>query len=150
LKVPQFILISPRRLGGPVEGEVFVGIEDDDPETWREAVKLYRRLRRTFVAKGRGGRPGEIAWKIVAQQLRENPDEFPYYLWLFASRKLRRWAERYGPAEHDGRDRDLVEKTERDLALKLAYAEMRRALGRVGLKLSELKADIFKREDYES
>jgi len=140
LKIPELTLVRPRQLGGPVEAEIFVGIEGDDPKVWQEAVKLYRQARRLYVAKGRGGKPGEIAWKIVAQRLREYPEEFDYYLWLLVNRKLKRWVEEYGPVEHNGRDRDDVVKTERDMAVKLAYAEMLRALRRVGLRVSELKA----------
>lgn len=146
LRSPQLVLVRPGQLGGTVEGEVLLGIEGSDPETWQGAVKLYRLLRRVFVAKGRGCRPGEIPWKTLAQRLRDNPEEFSYYLWLLAERKVQRWTERYGAAVYDARRRDRVQITELQEAYTLAYDEMRRALGRAGLRLSELKTVIFKRE----
>lgn len=113
------------------EGPVLVAIEGDDEETWMYGIWLYRLVRRIYPSKGKGGKPGQISWKIVATWLREEPGLLKQFVELLVERKLRRWEEeRKGMAILD---------SDRKWARHDAYLEIKRGLARAGLKLSDLR-----------
>ena len=113
------------------QGPVLIAIEGDDEETWTYGVWLYRLLRRIYPSSGKGGKPGQISWKIVAGWLREEPGLFNQFVDLLVERKLRRWEqEQKGVAISD---------TDRKWARQDAFREIKRGLARAGLKLVDLK-----------
>jgi len=113
------------------EGPVLVAIEGDDEETWTYGVWLYRLVRRIYPSRGKGGKPGQISWKIVATWLREEPGHFQQFVGLLVERKLRRW-------EHEQKGIAITE-TDRKWARQDAFLEIKRGLARAGLKLADLK-----------
>jgi len=117
------------------EGPVLVAIEGDDEETWAYGVGLYRLVRRIYPSKGKGGKPGQISWKIVAAWLREEPGLLKQFLELLVERKLRRWEqEQKGVA---------IQDSDRKWARQDAFLEIKRGLARAGLKLAELRKDSW-------
>ncbi|MBI2328277.1 MAG: hypothetical protein HYU85_01280 [Chloroflexi bacterium] len=113
------------------EGPILVAVEGDDEETWTYGVWLYRLVRRIYPSKGKGGKPGQISWKIVATWLREEPELLKQFVELLVERKLRRWEqEQKGVAIRD---------SDRKWARQDAFLEIKRGLARAGLKLAELR-----------
>jgi len=117
------------------EGPVLVVIEGDDEEAWTYGVRLYRLVRRIYPSKGKGGKPGQISWKIVAAWLREEPELLKQFVELLVERKLRRWEqEQKGVA---------IQDSDRKWARQDALLEIKRGLARAGLKLAELRKDSW-------
>jgi len=113
------------------EGPILVEVEGDDEKTWTYGVWLYRLVRRIYPSKGKGGKPGQISWKIVATWLREEPELLKQFVELLVERKLRRWEqEQKGVAIRD---------SDRKWARQDAFLEIKRGLARAGLKLAELR-----------
>jgi hypothetical protein len=113
------------------EGPVLVAIEGTDQETWEYGVWLYRLVRRIYPARGKGGKPGQVSWKIVANWLREEPGLFQQFVELLVERKLRRW-------EQEQEGIALTDK-DRKWARQDALLEIKRGLARAGLQLADLK-----------
>jgi len=115
------------------EGPVLVAVEGDDEEIWTYGVWLYRLVRRIYPSKGKGGKPGQVSWKIVAAWLREEPQLLKQFVELLVERKLRRWEqEQKGVA---------IKDSDRKWARQDASLEIKRGLARAGLKLAELRKD---------
>jgi len=115
------------------EGPVLVAIEGDDEEVWTYGVGLYRLVRRIYLSRGKGGKPGQISWKIVATWLRAEPGLFQQFVELLVDRKLRRW-------EQEQKGIPITDK-DRKWARQDAFLEIKRGLARAGLKLADLKED---------
>jgi hypothetical protein len=113
------------------EGPVLIAVEGGDCETWTYGVWLYRLVRRIYPSRGKGGRPGQISWKIVAAWLREEPGLLKEFVELLVERKLRRWEE-----EREGM---AILDSDRKRARYEAFLEIKRGLARAGLKLADLK-----------
>lgn len=113
------------------EGPVLVAIEGTDEETWTYGVWLYRLVRRIYPSRGKGGKPGQISWKIVATWLREEPGHFQEFVELLVERKIRRW-------EQEQKGIAITDK-DRKWARQDAFLEIKRGLARAGLKLADLK-----------
>ena len=119
------------RITDSEEGPVLVAIEGNDEETWTYGVWLYRLVRRIYTTRGKGGKPGQISWKIVATWLREEPGHFQQFVELLVERKLRRWEQ-----EQKG---IAITDTDRKWARQDAFLEIKRGLARAGLKLADLR-----------
>jgi len=128
LEIAGFNLV---RITESEEGPVLVAIEGTDQETWEYAVWLYRLVRRIYPSSGKGGKPGQISWKIVATWLREEPEHFQQFVELLVERKLRRW-------EQEQKGIAITDK-DRKWARQDAFLEIKRGLDRAGLKLADLK-----------
>ncbi|MFC1964361.1 hypothetical protein ACFLV1_03165 [Chloroflexota bacterium] len=113
------------------EGPVLIAIEGDNEETWTYGVWLYRLVRRIYPSRGKGGKPGQISWKIVATWLHEEPGLFQQFVELLVERKLRRWEQ-----EQKG---IAITDTDRKWARQEAFLEIKRGLARAGLKLTDIK-----------
>ena len=113
------------------EGPVLVAVEGNDEETWTYGIWLYRLVRRIYPSRGKGGKPGQISWKIVATWLREEPGHFQQFVELLVERKLKRWEQ-----EQKG---IAIADTDRKWARQDAFLEIKRGLARAGLKLADLK-----------
>jgi len=117
------------------EGPVLIAVEGDDEETWTYGVWLYRLVRRIYPSRGKGGKPGQISWKIVAAWLREEPRFLKQFVELLVERKLRRWEqEQKGVA---------IQDSDRKWAHQDALLEIKRGLARAGLKIAELRKDSW-------
>lgn len=82
----------------------------------------------------------------MADRLRKNPDDYPFFLQLLTQRKLRHLANRWGGFEPEpGSSDERYRMTEKRAAYDLARQEMKRGLARVNLRLSELKVNSFAR-----
>jgi hypothetical protein len=112
-------------------GPVMVAIEGNDQEIWEYAVWLYRLVRRIYPSSGKGGKPGQISWKIVATWLRGEPGLFHQFVELLVERKLKRW-------EQEQKGITITDK-DRKWARHDAFLEIKRGLARAGLKLADLK-----------
>jgi len=128
LEIAGFNLV---RITESEEGPVLVAIEGNDRETWEYAVWLYRLVRRIYSSSGKGGKPGQISWKIVATWLREEPGLFQQFVELLVERKLKRWEQ-----EQEG---IAITDKDRKWARHDALLEIKRGLSRAGLKLANLK-----------
>jgi hypothetical protein len=128
LEIAGFNLV---RITESEEGPVLVAIEGNDRETWEYAVWLYRLVRRIYPSRGKGGKPGQISWKIVATWLREEPGLFQQFIELLVERKLRRWEQ-----EQEG---IAITDKDRKWARQDALLEIKRGLARAGLQLADLK-----------
>jgi hypothetical protein len=115
------------------EGPVLVAIEGNNRETWEYGIRLYRLVRRIYPSSGKGGKPGQISWKIVATWLREEPGLFQQFIELLVERKLRRWEQ-----EQEG---IAITDKDRKWARQDALLEIKRGLARAGLKLADLKEE---------
>ena len=128
LEIAGFNLV---RITESEDGPVMVAIEGNDRETWEYAVWLYRLVRRIYPSSGKGGKPGQISWKIVANWLREEPEHFQQFVELLVERKLRRWEQ-----EQEG---IAITDKDRKWARQDALLEIKRGLARASLKLADLK-----------
>jgi len=133
LSLPSLRVVSPNlaEVTEKNEGPVLVAVEGDDHETWEYGVWLYRLVRRIYPSSGKGGKPGQISWKIVANWLREEPGLLQQFVELLVERKLRRW-------EQEQEGIALTDK-DRKWARQDAFLEIKRGLSRAGLKLADLK-----------
>ena len=93
LSLPSLKVVSPNlaEVTEKNEGPVLVAVEGDDYETWTYGVWLYRLVRRIYPARGKGGKPGQVSWKIVAAWLQEEPALLGQFIDLLVERKLRTW-----------------------------------------------------------
>jgi len=133
LSLPSLKIVGSNlvRITENKEGPVLVAIEGNDEGTWTYAVLLYRLVRRIYPSRGKGGKPGQISWKIVAAWLREEPGLLQQFVEFLVERKLRRWEqEQKGVA---------ISNTDRKWARQDAFREIKRGLTRAGLQLADLK-----------
>ena len=133
LSLPSLKVVSPNlaEVTEKNEGLVLVAVEGDDYETWDYGVWLYRLVRRIYPARGKGGKPGQVSWKIVAAWLQEEPALLGQFIDLLVDRKLRTWEQ-----EQKG---IAITVTDRKWARQDAFLEIKRGLARAGLKLADLK-----------
>ena len=133
LSLPSLRVVSPNlaEVTEKNEGLVLVAVEGDDYETWDYGVWLYRLVRRIYPARGKGGKPGQVSWKIVAAWLQEEPALLGQFIDLLVDRKLRTWEQ-----EQKG---IAITVTDRKWARQDAFLEIKRGLARAGLKLADLK-----------
>lgn len=124
--MPELFLCDPRTIVGQ-EGTVLIGAEGNDLHTWIKAVELYRLIRRVFLLGGRGGKPGEISWNIVAECLQQNPADRTHCLELLAKENIRRWLEEWGRSEAECACVNEWPQIERD-AHAVAYEQMKSGL----------------------
>ncbi len=113
------------------EGPVLVAVEGEDIETWEYGVFLYRLVRRLYPARGKGGKPGQISWKVVASWLMEEPGLLDQFIEFLVERKIRRWEK-----ERNG---EGILTSEREWVRHEAYLEIKRGLARCGLKVSDFR-----------
>ena len=133
LSLPSLEIIGPNlaAITESDEGLVLVAVEGDDYETWTYGVWLYRLVRRIYPARGKGGKPGQVSWKIVAAWLQEEPALLGQFIDLLVDRKLRTWEqEQKGVA---------IQDSDRKWARHEATQEIKRGLARAGLKISDLR-----------
>ena len=133
LSLPSLKVVSPNlaEVTEKNEGPVLVAVEGDDYETWTYGVWLYRLVLRIYPARGKGGKPGQVSWKIVAVWLQEEPALLGQFVDLLVNRKLRTWEqEQKGVA---------IQDSDRKWARHEATQEIKRGLARAGLKISDLR-----------
>ena len=136
LSLPSLKVVSPNlaEITEKNEGPVLVAVEGDDYETWTYGVWLYRLVRRIYPARGKGGKPGQVSWKIVAAWLQEEPALLDQFVDLLVDRKLRTWEqEQKGVA---------IQDSDRKWARHEATQEIKRGLARAGLKISDLRKNL--------
>jgi len=133
LSLPSLRVVSPNlaEVTEKNEGPVLVAIEGTDQETWTYGVWLYRLVRRIYPARGKGGKPGQVSWKIVAAWLQEEPALLGQFVDLLVDRKLKTWEQ-----EQKG---VTIQDSDRKWARHEATQEIKRGLARTGLKLADLK-----------
>ena len=135
LSLPSLKVVGPNLAGitESDEGPVLVAAEGNDYETWTYGVWLYRLVRRVYPSRGKGGKPGQVSWKIVATWLHEEPALLSQFVDLLVERKLRRW-------EQEQKGVEILD-SDRKWARHDAFLEIKRGLARAGLKLSDLRKD---------